>query len=69
MPKRISVIKESPTGRNEKFKDNYENKLMTRKEFVKNIENGKYENYHVRIINRKKTPVSNPDKTKNNNLE
>ena len=69
MPKRISVTKESQTGRNEQFKDNYENKLMNRTEFVKNIENGKYDNYHVRIINGVKTPVSNPDKTKNNNLD
>ena len=68
MTKRISVIKESPTGRNEQFKDNYQNKYMTRSEFVKKIENSKYENYHVRIINGIKTPVSNPDKTKNNNL-
>lgn len=68
MPKRISVIKKSPTGSNELFKDNYENKMMTKNEFVKKIEKDKYENYHVRIIDGVKTPVSNPDKTKNNNL-
>lgn len=68
MVKRVSVIKESETGRNEKFKDNKSNKEMTRKTFVNEIKNGKYDKYHIRKINGIDTPVSNPDKSKNNNL-
>lgn len=66
--KRISVIKESKTGRNEKFRDNRKNKDMTRTQFVSEIEKGNYDNFHIRNVNGKKTPVSNPDFAKDNNL-
>jgi hypothetical protein len=66
--KRITVKQESATGRNEVFHDNYSGKTMTRSQFVKEVERGNYDNYHVRDINNVKTPVPNPDKTKNNNL-
>ena len=68
MKKIISVLNESETGRNQRFRDNASGKEMTRSQFVKEIERGNYENYHVRIINNIKTPVSNPDKSENNNL-
>ncbi|MBC2575197.1 DUF3892 domain-containing protein [Peptostreptococcus canis] len=68
MPKRISVTKESSTGRNTHFVDNNTGKTMTRNQFVKEINKGNYENFHVRNINGVDTPVSNPDKSKNNNL-
>lgn len=68
MRKRISVISENTTGRNESFLDNFTNIQMTRNQFVKKIENGYYEKYHVRKINNLKIPVSNPDNSKNNNL-
>lgn len=68
MYKRISVLNEDETGRNEKFKDNLNGREMTRSQFVKEIEKGNYENYHIRVINDIKTPVSNPDKSENNNL-
>jgi len=42
---------------------------MTRPQFVKEIKNGNYPNYHIRTINGVKTPVSNPDKIVNNNLD
>jgi hypothetical protein len=42
---------------------------MTNKEFVKEIKGGNYPNHHVRNINGVDTPVSNPDKSKNNNLD
>lgn len=67
--KRISVTKESSTGRNTRFKDNYNGKSMTTKQFVNQIKAGNYGNYHVRNINGVDTPVSNPDKSKNNNLD
>lgn len=67
--KRITVTKESSSGRNQKFKDNYTGNDMNRPRFVKSIEQGNYPNYHVRNINGVKTPVSNPDSSKNNNLD
>lgn len=48
--KRISVTHESNTGRNERFHDNYTGRNMTRNQFVNQIKQGNYENYHVREI-------------------
>ena len=67
--KRISVTRESKTGRNERFRDNFLKTTMSRNEFVRQIKSGNYENYHVRKINGVDTPVSNPDGSKNNNLD
>jgi len=61
--KRITVTKESNSGRNQKFHDNYTGNDMSRARFVKKIEQGDYSNYHVRKVNGIKTPVSNPDTT------
>ena len=68
MNKRVTVTKENDTGRNIRFRDNRTGTNMTDKQFVKAIENRKYINYHVRVINNIKTPISNPDNTANNNL-
>ena len=68
MQKRITVTQESNTGRNECFHDNFTGANMTRNQFVNQIKQGNYENYHVRNINGVDTPVSNPDNTRNNNL-
>ena len=65
---RITVTEESPTGRNLKFRDNRKRETMTRAQFVKAIEAGKYPKYHVRKIGGVKTPVTNPDDTEDNNL-
>ena len=67
--KRISVISESDSGRNEIFHDNYSGQDMTRPQFVEAIENGSYPRFHIREINGIKTPVSNPDKSTLNNLD
>jgi hypothetical protein len=69
MPKRITVTEESDSGRNMRFHDNRTGADMTRTQFVRQIEHGNYDRYHVREINGVKTPVSNPDKSTNNNLE
>lgn len=69
MSKRITVVKESDSGRNEKFRDNRLGRVMSRSEFVRKIEIGDYDNYHVRVIHGVKTPVSNPDGSEGNNLE
>lgn len=67
MPKRITVTSEQ-NGRNETFHDNFRGNNMTREQFVQQIREGNYPNYHIRNINGVDTPVSNPDKTRNNNL-
>lgn len=69
MRKRITVTKESSTGRNEAFHDNFTGKDMTRRQFVREIQKGNYDNYHVRNVNGIDTPVSNPDSSRNNNLD
>lgn len=69
MPGRVSVTQESESGRNERFQDNRTGDSMSRAEFVRQIEAGKYPNYHVREINNVKTPVSNPDSSEANNLD
>ena len=68
MPKRVSVIQENENGRNQKFHDNYNQKDMTRSQFVNEIKKNNYPNYHIRKINGVDTPVANPDKSRNNNL-
>ena len=68
MSKRVTVTNTNSKGRNTKFRDNVTGANMTRPQFVKQIKNGNYENYHVRKINGVDTPVSNPDRSKNNNL-
>ena len=65
---RVSVTKESDTGRNQKFVDNKTNDEMTRAQFVKEIDAGKYPDYHVRIIDGVKTPASNPNNNDDDNL-
>lgn len=67
--KRVTTTQESSSGRNTKFHDNYTGESMTRSQFVKKIESGQYSKYHVREINGVKTPVSNPDPSKDNNLD
>ena len=69
MPKRVKVIHESDSGRNQRFHDNFTGADMTRAEFVRAIERGNYPNYHVRTVNGVKTPAANPDGNPRNNLD
>ena len=66
--RRVKVIKENDSGRNERFKDCTNGNEMTRNQFVKEIKKGNYEEYYVRKINALDTPVSKPDGKENNNL-
>lgn len=66
--KRISVTDENESGRNEAFHDNSTGRSMSRSALVRSIEGGRYPDYHVRVINGVKTPVSNPDRSEGNNL-
>lgn len=67
--KRISVTKESDSGRNERFRDNATGEEMTRGQFADRIERGDYPDFHVRNVDGKRTPASNPDGNKKNNLD
>jgi hypothetical protein len=69
MPKRITVTQETPTGRNKNFHDNFNGKDMTRLQFVREIKDKNYPNFHIRKINGVETPASNPDNSTNNNLD
>lgn len=69
MAKTVVVTDESDSGRNQKFHDNKSGNDMTRAGFVKEIEQGNYGDYHVRVVNGLKTPVSNPDGRVGNNLD
>ncbi len=68
MAKRVTVTNQTSSGRNTKFHDNYTGKDMTRSQFVNQIKQGNYDNYHICTINGIETPVSNPDNSSNNNL-
>ena len=66
---RVEVIKESSTGRNERFRDTRTGQEMTRNQFIKAIDKGVYgKDYYHRKINGVETPVSKPDGILNNNL-
>ena len=65
---RVKVIQENDSGRNERFKDCTNGNEMNRKQFLKEIKKGNYEEYYVRKINGLDTPVSKPDGKENNNL-
>ena len=66
--KRVTVTQETSSGRNVKFHDNRTGDEMSRANFVREIQRGNYDNYHVRNVNGVKTPVSNPDGKEGNNL-
>ena len=66
---KVVVIKESNTGRNERFLDTRTGQEMTRNQFIKAIDKGTYGNdYYHRKINGIETPVSKPDGNPKNNL-
>jgi hypothetical protein len=68
--KRVEVIKESVSGRNQQFKDNQTGVVMSRQKFVSDIKKGLYEeDYYVRKQHGVETPVSKPDGNKKNNLD
>jgi len=66
--KRIKVVEESGSDRNERFQDTRTREVLTRPELVRRIERGQYPNYHVRNVDGLKTPVSNPNESEGNNL-
>lgn len=66
---RVKVIRESDTGRNERFKDTQSGRYMSREQFVAAIKNGSYsKDYYVRKINKVETPCSKPNNSVKDNL-
>lgn len=65
---RVVVTQETNSGRNQIFRDNLTGKIMTRIQFVEQIEQGRYPGYHIRKVQGIKTPVSNPNEEKSDNL-
>lgn len=67
-PPRVQTTNETETGRNTQFKDTRTGQQMSRPEFVRQIEAGKYPDYHVRTVHGVKTPASNPNGREDDNL-
>ena len=68
-PKRpIVVLKESDTKRNELFVDMVSGIIMTREEFVAEINSGKYSGYTVASVDGLAIPMSKADGRTDNNL-
>lgn len=68
MAKTVRILDESDSGRNQRFVDTRTGREMTRPDFVRAIEAEQYPDYHVRVVNGVKTPVSNPDRSEENSL-
>jgi hypothetical protein len=66
--RRVKVLSESATGRNEFFEDD-QGRRMSRIEFVNAIKRKEYSGYTVRVINGVETPMSKADSDKTNNLD
>ncbi len=66
--KPVIVLKESKTGRNERFYDLASKEPMTRSEFVSKIRGGQYPGYKTIRMYGKATPFSRPDGSVSNNL-
>ena len=67
MPKPIKVTSESSTGLNQKFQLP-SGEEIPRGKLANQINQGLHPGYHVRKINGKNIPCSNPDTSKKNNL-
>lgn len=61
---RAIVLQESSSSNDMNFRDIQTGLRMTRAEFVRAIEKGKYPDYHIRIIEGLKIPVLNRDSSK-----
>lgn len=69
MKRRLEVVQESSTGLNQKFRDTQTNEILNRGEVNNRIKQGEYPDYHTAKINGHNVPRSNPDKSRNNNLD
>ena len=67
--KSVIAASEDRKGRNHAFTDVQSGKSFSREEFVQLIEAGRFPEYHIRVINGIKTPVSNPNHKLTDNLD
>lgn len=65
---RLTVVDESNTGLNRRFKDNVTGEILNRGDVNKRIKSGDYEDYHIMHINNKNVPRSNPNSSSDDNL-
>lgn len=68
MKRPVEVTDKNDTGRNLRFLDPDSGNQMTTPQFVREIEQGNYPDYHVRVIEGVKTPCSNPNAKESDNL-
>ncbi len=64
---KIAVTSESASGRNLRF-DTPNGENLSRQKLAQEIRAGQHEGYHVRVIHRLATPVSNPNRSLKDNL-
>jgi hypothetical protein len=64
----LEVIQESPTGRNEFFKNTTTGVVQPLNQVAHAVEQGLLPDYHNRLLGGIPTPVSNPDRSISNNL-
>jgi hypothetical protein len=65
----VTVIAQTPSGRNVRFWDHRKNIELTRREFVGKIQNtNEYDEYHIAVIDGVETPKANPNLVEVDNL-
>lgn len=64
----VIVTDESRSGLNRRFRDNASKTSMTRGQFADRIERGEYPDYHVRRVEGRRIPASNPNGRDRDNL-
>ncbi len=65
---KVFVVKESKKGKNLSYFDFEKTVILSRNEFISEIQRGKYPFYEIRIVKGDETPVSKKDKNIPNNL-
>ncbi len=65
---KVFVVKESKKGKNLSYFDFEKSVILSRSEFISEIQSGKYPFYEIRIVKGDETPVSKKDKNIPNNL-
>ncbi len=69
---KVKAIQQTNSGKNIKFQDSSNHRIMTLSEFINRIESGNSvysKDYYIKHDSSGKTPVSKPNGKKNDNLE
>ncbi len=64
----VRVTRETDSGLNTQFIDESTGQTMTRGQFASQIEAGNYPEYHVRRVDGRRIPASNPNSSEGDNL-